>query len=223
VTSSIRYYREDVAYFVRTSPYLQLATPSAAERFLSLQLSAAADCGADLAQYPRILSEPLDFFYQCLRSLGALDVPFLQALLTDHDWRGAVWGAWLALLELDPDFVPTLTAASNRWPQNDWLVQCALATIQGAAAPPESETVVQLAAQYRALLRGIARPVTRIRSEPTPQQSAQMDAERASIRAAYAQGGADAARLALRGSLAELYSQDYPTWISGVSASRVGS
>ena len=92
-----RHFRDDVVYFVLSSPYLQLAKPSAAERYLNRHLAAAEECLTDLAAYPRVLLEPLEFFYQCLRSLGALD---LEALFSEYTWRGvqALPGRFLGVL-----------------------------------------------------------------------------------------------------------------------------
>jgi hypothetical protein len=67
------YYSEDVACFVRTSPYLTLANPQSAAGFLLRHVEAAEECLLTLRAYPGLLVEPLSFLYTCLRSLGALD------------------------------------------------------------------------------------------------------------------------------------------------------
>ena len=207
-----RPYSEDVAYFVATSPYLQLSKRAKAEPFLSRAVEAAEECRSTLAAYPRVQIEALEFFYTCLRSLGALDSPFIEALLSQHNWRGAVWGAWLAILEPAPHFLPAVSEARGRWPHNDWLVECAFSAIQGASPPPEQDAILRLAARCRELLRDVARPVTQLRRAPTEAEVAQMNEEQERVRAAYASGGAEAARAVLPGTLLEFYGQDYPTW-----------
>jgi hypothetical protein len=204
-----RHYGEDVAYFVATSPYLQLSKRAKAEAFLSRSVEAAEECRPTLAAYPRVQIEPLAFFYTCLRSLGTLDLPFIEALLSEHSWRGAVWGAWLAILEPAPHLLAAVSEARGRWPHNDWLVKCA---IQGASPSPEDDAILRLGARCRELLRDVARPATPLRRAPTEAEVAQMKQEQERVRAAYASGGAEAARAVLPGTLLEFYRQDYPTW-----------
>ena len=207
-----RPYSEDVAYFVATSPYLQLSKRAKAEPFLRRAVEAAEECLPTLAAYPRVQIEALAFFYTCLRSLGALDPPFIEALLSQHNWRGAVWGAWLAILEPAPHFLPAVSEARGRWPHNDWLVECAFSAIRGSSPSPEHETILQLAARCREILRDVPRPAIQLRRAPTEAEVAQMNEEQKRVHAAYASGGAEAARAVLPGTLLEFYGQDYPTW-----------
>lgn len=217
VSSIGRHYSWDVAHFVARSPYLQLAKPPAARRFLRRNVQLAEECGPTLAAYPGVLVEPLEFFYRCLHSLGALDLDFMQALLSEHNWRGVVWGAWLAILEPGAHFEPALSSVHGRSPHNDWLVECALATIRGVSSSPEHAEILQLSARCRELLRDVKRPVVRLRREPTAVQYAQMNQEREGVRAAYASGGAEAARALLPGTLLELYSKSYPAWAASAA------
>jgi len=169
-----RPYSEDVAYFVATSPYLQLSKRAKAEPFLSRAVEAAEECRSTFAAYPRVQIEALEFFYTCLRSLGTLDLPFIEGLLSQHNWRGAVWGAWLAILEPAPHFLPAVSEARGRWPHNDWLVECAFSAIRGSSPSPEHETILQLAARCREILRDVPRPAIQLRRAPTEAEVAQM-------------------------------------------------
>ena len=209
----MRHHGPDVAYFVQTSPYLQLAKPRAAERFLKRQVEAAEECASTLRAYPDVHIEPLSFAYTCLRSLGALDRAFFEALLGDHTWRGVVWGAWLSLLDPREEHREALRAAGPRWPKNAWIVACALAALDGRAAETESAEVMALAARLRRSLHGVRRPVVPLRREPTEEERARMERERESIRLTYAARGAEAALGALPGTLVGLYAQDYVRWV----------
>ena len=208
----MRHFSEDVAHFVRTSPYLALAKPASAARFLQGQLQAAEECAAALTAYPGVRIEPLEFFYTCLRSLGALDLPFFEALMSEHSWRGVVWGAWLATLEPSTQFLPALVGASNRWPVNDWLVRVAIASVREEVATDGGELVLAMARRCRELLREVKRPSVRLRRQPTEAEVAQMDREREQVRSTYGSLGAAAARAAMSGTLVGFYAEDYLTW-----------
>ena len=173
-----------------------------------------------LAAYPKVVVEPLEFFYTCLRCLGALDQPFFEVLLAEHNWRGAVWGAWLAILEPAEAFLPALSEARGRWPHNDWLVACAESVIRGSPALDEHGPVARLGARCRELLRDLQRPVVPLRHEPTEVEVAQMKRETELVRSVYVNGGADAARALLPGTLIHFYAQDYPIWAAWHSAQR---
>lgn len=215
----MRYWDEDVGYFVRTSPYLALAKPGSAARFLAGQVLAGEECAAALRAYPGVRVEPLWFFYVCLQSLGALDHAFFEALVAEHTFRGVVWGSFLALLRPSASFLGPLRAAGPRAPHNAWLVACAVATIEGRAPDPEHAEVADLAARCRGLLEGIPRPVVPLRPYPSAAELAQMARERERVRACYRGGGVNAARAAIRGTLVGYYAQDYVQWARSRRAS----
>jgi hypothetical protein len=202
----------DVHRLVEASPYLQLAKRRSAEGFLRRGVSLAEECFTALADYPRVLVEPLEFFYTCLRSLGALTPLLLEVLVRDCTWRGAVWGAWLAILEPRPEFLPALESVRRTYPHNDWLIECALTAVRAESPSPEQEAILGLGARCRELLRDVKRPVTPLRRAPTDVEVAQMDREREVVRAAYARGGAEAARAAFSGTLVRYYSENYSKW-----------
>jgi len=212
-----RPYSEDVAYFVRTSPYLTLAKPESAVAFLRRQVDSGREGLQMLRQYPQAPVEPLGFFYNCLRSLGALDQAFFEALTQHQNFRGVVWGAWLAMLDPQPGFSEPLRAAGPNCPENEWLVACAISVIEGRSVPSPHEEIVLLAGQCRALLEGIPRPYVPLRREPTEDEVAQIARERAIIRSAYAARGAAGAQEAMVGTLAAYYAQEYPEWVKSVS------
>lgn len=205
---------EDVAHFVRTSPYVTLAKPRSALAYVTRQLELGEDGAAALKGYPALQIEPLEFFYTCLSSLGVLDLGFFETLLFELNWRGAVWGAWLALIEPRPEFRAPLLSIQSRVPTyNRWLVDCALGVVEGRPPGPEQEAFTALAERVRRLLAPIPRPVGRIRRMPTEMEGVMMAQEQAYIRRCYVAQGADAALAMVPGTLIGVYAQDYRRWL----------
>ena len=214
IETTMRYLSKDISCFVRTSPYLKLAKPRSAVSFLKCQVEAAEECHLTLRSYPVLQIEPLEFFYMCLRSLGALDLAFFEALVRDHTWRGVVWAAWLALLEPRAEFADALRTARSSCPSyNKWLVDCALSAIEGRAPAPAHAIILELAARCRRSLDGVARPTVWLRWEPTAAQIAQIATERDRIRCVYAENGMDAALRCLPGTLVGFYAMDHVRWL----------
>jgi hypothetical protein len=122
-----------------------------------------------------------------------------------------VWGAWLTMIAPSAAFLPALTEARGHWPHNDWLVECAIASVRGRAQAAEVAPVAALsnpllskiealATRCAALLRDVKRPAVRLRCAPSETQVAQMNHERELIRHAYMSGGIASARAALAGT-----------------------
>ncbi len=207
-------YTEDVAHFLRESPYLALAKPASALRHLRRQLEAGEECAAALAEYPVLQIEPLEFFYTCLRSLGVLDQGFFETLLSELTWRGVVWGAWLAMIEPRTEFLAPLLSVQSRVPEyNRWIVDGAVCEIERRSPRPDQQDFMALAKRVRQLLALVPRPVGRIRRMPTTEEGATMAQERDRIRRCYAAEGADAALAMIPGTLAGFYAQDYRQWL----------
>ncbi|MDB4927658.1 MAG: hypothetical protein JWM10_142 [Myxococcaceae bacterium] len=205
---------EDVAHFLRMSPYLTLARPAGALRYLKRQLELAEGCDAALWEYPALQIEPLEFFYTCARSLGVLDRGFFEALLFELTWRGVVWGAWLAMIEPRPEFRAPLLSVQSRVPAyNRWIVDCAVCAIEDRSPEPNQHDFTALVKRVRQLLAPIPRPVGRIRRMPTTEEYAAMAQEQARIRRCYAAEGADAALAMIPGTLIGFYTQDYRRWL----------
>jgi hypothetical protein len=214
----VRYLSGDIAYFVRSSPYLALAKSSSAVNFLMRRVEYAEECALALQAYPSVLIDPLEFFYTCLRSLGALDLPFFEALLLEHNWRGAVWASWLSMLEPSDIFVGALRRAGGRYPHNEWLVDCAISTIEGRTPAPEHEAFVRLATRCRVALKAVPRPAVPLRPEPTEAEISLMNLEREHIRFCYKSMGSEAALQSIRGTLVGFYAQDYLRWLRSLAA-----
>ncbi|APR85790.1 Hypothetical protein A7982_11139 [Minicystis rosea] len=207
----MRYLDKDVAHLLHGSPYLTLAKPRGAVRLLQREVEIGERWVATLRQFPAVRVEPLEFHYRCLRNLGALDPTFFEMLVGDHGWRGVVWGSFLAMLEPRARFLGPLQRELGRWPINDWIVEHAVATLEGRA-PREHEDVVALVARLREVLHGVPRPAIPLRCAPTAAQMEQMRHEQEHIRTVYAEEGTDAALAAIPGTLMGYYVQDYLRW-----------
>ena len=210
-SDSVRYWEPDVAALLHDTPYLQLARPSSAVRFLRYQVDAGRELADVLAQCPRVRVQALEFFYTCLRSLAALDGQLARQLAT-ATWRGAVWLAWLSLLEPAPRFVPVLARARASVPDhNHWLLDAAISG-RAASMSGASQKVAEFAGDVRELLGTAVLPRPPLRREPCAAQRAIMEAERERVRDAYHRLGASAAREVMRGTTLEYYAVPYRRW-----------
>lgn len=140
------------------------------------------------------------------------DPAFFSGLLSECNWRGVAWGAWLAILEPRSFMLPELTAAAPRFPIDPWLIRCAISVIEGAPAPEDAE-LLALATRLRQALRPVLPPALPIRLVPDDVLIEHIEREREVVRAVYRSRGLDAARDAARGTLAAEYALDYREWI----------
>lgn len=209
----MQHYSEDVLALLRRSPWLTLARARTALPFLVRRVEAGEECRAALRSYPRIQIEPLEFHYTCARNLAALDEPFVETLIADFGWRGAVWASWLALLEPRAELGPALRAAAGRYPENDWLVRCAIDAVTGRPPSADAREFLVVANAFGRQVSGTARLRTPLRPAPTPSQLVRMQAEREHIRSVYRRLGADAARAASAGTSCRYYALEYPEWL----------
>lgn len=207
------YYSEDLFYLIGRGSYLRLAKLRSAMFFLAHHLDAGRECIDTLRAYPKLRIEALEFHYACLLSLGALDDALLGDLVEHCNWRGVVWGAWLAVLEPRSSFIAPLEVAKFRVTHNRWLVEAALAVVRGLPPAPELREFVELAEAFRAVLEVAERPRVRLRRTPGPSEQRQLEGERERVALAYRAGGAEAARAALAGTLLEVYLMPYPQWV----------
>jgi hypothetical protein len=210
----VTYLEDDIAHFVMGAPYLALSRPQSANRFLARQVTLLDECFTGLEAYPEIQVEPLEFFYLTGRSLGMLDPRSLEIMMTALNWRGVVWGGWLALLRPSADFAPILAAASCRMLDNLWSTRCALALVEGRAPPSDLEDVNALAARIREALSAMRIERTPLRSRPSDEERRVLDEERRSVCAAYESRGSERALELLRESRLYEYSMPYTRWRS---------
>jgi hypothetical protein len=124
-----------------------------------------------------------------------------------------VWGAWIAILEPRPEFARHLRALGPLHVANQWLVDAAIAVVEGRPPLPEHSDYTVLAARCRRSLEGVTRPTTRLRPEPREADRPQVHREIEQIRSVYAEQGTESALRCLPGTLAGYYAQDYKRWI----------
>lgn len=193
------YVEDDVIRLFYAIPYLTLSRPSA----LSLLEEMARD-GAELkhvlALYPRVLYEPLDLHYSCLRVTAALTDELVDELTTSYTWRGVVWAAWAVALRPEARFAPYLRNGRARAPRNTWIVDVALAEIERSECHAYAEHQALIRA-VRSLLEDLPRPVVRLRQLPTGSQLVEVEAARRDVRETYRARGVDAALARISGSI----------------------
>lgn len=214
----MHYFFDDVAYLFRKGPYLHLARPRSALRYVRYQVEAGEECIDTLRLYPGVRIETLEFHYACLFGLGALDGDLLDDLLVEFAWRGVVWGSFLAALMPRPEFAESLSAALARVSHNRWLVEAALDVVCAREPTAERRAFIEETARMRALLAPLAHRRVPLRRAPTQAQAAQLQREREAIRAAYERSGLAGARAALKGTLLAAFLRPYPEWIRSTRA-----
>jgi hypothetical protein len=180
--------QSDVLNLITQIPYLYLAKQSATKRFIGRLIEDGAELTAILAQFPAVQYEPLDQHYVLLRCLGVLSEELISDLCLDYTWRGIVLASWLVALAPEARYRKHLKAASARVPHNQWLVELAIAEIDGVTWNTDAELQGQIQ-HLRTLLSVAPRPAIVFRRAPGPQQFAQVEAERERIKSAYLAGG----------------------------------
>lgn len=189
----MHYLRTAIERLHLSVPHLNLATPRRALQFFENVTQTGTELANTLSRYPEVRYEPLDFYYVCLQSLGALNERALNDLLTEQGWRGVLWGALLVCLSPEPHLRTILESASGRAPSQQWAVDLAVAMLDGvqwAENPPLQQAILRLRTQ----LDGLSRPVVVLTSLPSCEQ---LLYRQEIVRNAYRTAGADAALQAL--------------------------
>ena len=193
------YVADDVVRLFSGIPYLTLARPTA----LPLLRGMARD-GAELKHvlslYPRVLYQPLELHYNCLRVSAALTEELVDELTTAHTWREVVCAAWAVALRPEARFERYLRSGRERAPRNTWIVDLALAEIEHSECPAYAEHQA-LTRAIRSLLEDLPRPAVRLRQWPAGPQLIEVEAAKQEVRETYKALGADAALARLRGSI----------------------
>lgn len=206
------YYEQDVLYLLRRAQPMRLAKLRSARAQLREAVEAGRECEASLRQYPTLRIEALEFHYVCLFGLGALDAHLIEDLC-QQTWRGVVWASFLASLAPSPAYTAALRETLTWVPHNRWLVELALACIEGVAPEPESAELLASIEALRSMLAPIARPAVHLRRQPRGELLARITRERERVAAVYRREGADAAQAALVGTELQGYLLEYPQWL----------
>ena len=201
------YHLEDIAWLIEDAPYFEVGRLP----FLKKMERLGRSFSEELSLYPAALCEPLEAHYLSLRGLGALDEHLVKDLVLELSWREAAWGAWLVALSPKPEYREPLIARRPHVPHQHYIVDLALASVDGDFQPHLREAMEYLG-NIRSSLAAIPRPIVPLRRSPTDQEARQMKQEQAYILGAYRRGGVTAARACLPGSLWGYYGLDYKTW-----------
>lgn len=206
------YSEQDLWYFVRLAPTLSLSTPKRAMHYLERKAQTLVEMRDQLAQYPHLQVEHLDFWYHTLRSLGMIDSASLQGLFTRCTWRGVVWGGWLSLLLPNAEFLPVLAAVPDFPHDNEWAVRAAIEEIEDRPLQGQYELVRRMARKCRHYVQRIAIVKMPLRQQPSPAERAAFEEAQNRVREAYLREGTDAALVILRSSVLNDVIAEYPVW-----------
>jgi hypothetical protein len=155
--SMARLGEEETGRLLGHIPYVTLAKQGSAKRYAERLVRDAEELEAMLLRYPQVKYEPLDPHYVLLKCMANLDAAFIDDLCHDFDWRGLVFAGWFAALQPRAAYRKSLIAAAGNSRQNDWLLELALAEIDGNTWVPDPD---------------LQRLIHRLRSSLQPLQSA---------------------------------------------------
>lgn len=166
--SEKKYYYLDFGEPIVNGCYLRMRSERSAIHFLSHEVKIINGYAKFIDQYPQIKCEPLEFLYQCLRSVSMMSPKLLDDQI-DFGWRGALWSSWVALITPHDNsyFIPALEKINGVYPHNDWIVKLALAHCK--KTNPQHE-IIQLAEQFRAFLKTMPKLDIPLRKWPSPMQ-----------------------------------------------------
>lgn len=189
----------DVWKLVSPIPYLALAKHSSAKRYLAALVRDGGELENILQQFPDVQYQALDQHYALLRCLGALSEELVTDLCTHYTWRGFVLACFLVALAPDSKSKDYLTEARPRAPQNLWIIDLAIAEIEGVTwlTDPETQNLIR---KLRVILSPTLAPLPRLRRFPNTVQLAEIATQREAVRSAYLAGGLEEALRVARGS-----------------------
>lgn len=195
----MHYLRTDIERLHLSVPHLKLATQRSALRFFENVTQTGDELAHVLCCYPEVRYEPLDFYYVCMQSLGALNERVLSDLLSEQGWRGVLWGALLVALSPDARYRSLLESASGVAPYQQWAIDLALANLAGEQYADNlalQQTISKLSTQ----LEGLAR-LNVVLQESLPVEEQQLRQQK--VREAYRQAGFYAAQAVLVSTVSE--------------------
>lgn len=192
------------------SAYIRLAKEGNAIRFLNHELEIINGYSKFIEQYPQVKCEPLEFLYQCLHSVSAMN-PKLLNDLTNFNWRGAVWSAWLAIITPYDNryFIPELEKISGVHPYNDWLVKLALKYCKNGGSDHE---LIRLSDKFRSFLTKMPKVEVPLRKWPSPTQERLYKIKCFRLKCIYRKKGTDAALRFLKKSKKHDWELSYNEW-----------
>lgn len=203
------YFERDVWFLINQGPYIKLASESSGMPLLRRARRLTEDYDKALLGYPAVRCEPLDFLYVCLANLGALNRDLFRDFVFECNWRGIVWGAWLAALSPCTEYCTDLRKARPVAPKNQWIVDVALASFESGAPISEAVACVQ---HIREALARLPKPKVSLRRAPDQTELVRLAQERSAMLGHYRAGGAASVLAHLPGTLLSNFLPDYPSW-----------
>ncbi|NHZ91395.1 hypothetical protein F2P45_20640 [Massilia sp. CCM 8733] len=181
---------DDVWALIRCMPSRSMVPINGVRNYITPLVRDGEELADILAQYPSLRYAPLDPHYVLLKLLGGMS----EALISDLNppcggGCGVQYAAFLVALAPDPVYRKHLLVHYDRLPRCQWLVDLALAEIDGRVWDVDP-AFQQLIHRLRAVLARAPLPSTPFRPAFDFQQE---QAEREQVRAAYRAGGIEAA------------------------------
>jgi hypothetical protein len=184
---SIKCHPEDVSKLLKGFPYLTLGRASSALHFMKNMASDGDELSNILMQYPHVKYEPLDFYYLCFQSLGALNEELISDLITQYTWRELIFASWLIALSPSEKYEEYLnTIYTSARTENRWIIELALSEIRAepCSCYLEHQGYLQI---VKKLICQIKLPKIIIRSSPSGLANQGVIVEH--LREAYRKGG----------------------------------
>lgn len=155
--STTRLGEEETGRLLGHIPYVTLTKQASTRRYVERLVSDAEELEPMLSRYPQVKYEPLDPHYVLLKCMANLDAAFIDDLCNHPDWRGVVFAGWFAALRPDAAYRKSLIAAVGKSRQNDWLLELALAEIDGSTWVPDPD-LQRLIHRLRSSLQPLLKP-----------------------------------------------------------------
>jgi hypothetical protein len=208
----LHYWPEDCLYELMKSEsmhYLELSN-GGLKRVLLKTEKAGEDYRKFLKDYPEVMCESLDRYYLLRRATGRLCVSMLNDLLFGGSWREANWGAWLAALSPQPEFIALLEKRKPTLPHGTNIVDLALASC-GAELPSDLNEYFDLLQKIRIKLEELPHIRTPMRIILKDEEKFKVEVE--AVKSAYRSKGLSAARDIAKQGVLGYYSLNYKEWL----------
>ncbi|MCO7222677.1 hypothetical protein [Pleionea sp. CnH1-48] len=217
--SEYRYNYYDFGELFSSAYYLELMNENRAIGFLEHELAKIQGYSKYIDKYPGIACEPLEFLYCCSKSVCNINELLLQDLLS-FNWRGVIWGAWIALITpYNRDyFLAHLEKLDDVHEKQEWLVNLALEHIKGRDS---EHPVYCYAEEIRAALSQMEKVTIPLRKYPSLREEVEYTDKQNECRAIYHAEGADAAIEFLNSSPKFEWELSYRQWRLTLKSARL--
>jgi hypothetical protein len=180
----VYYQSEDTDRLLSAVPFMQLARPSGALRFLQSVVATGDELKHLLGLYPHVRYEALDFHYVCQQSLAALDTHLMEDLINHKGWPGFIWAILLMGLTQDAAGLQYFARRYHDFPHNQWIVDEIHAALS-AQADVSPSPFGELVGRLRDQLKPLPKLAISLRRTASPEVQTR---KAAAVRAAYQKG-----------------------------------